>query len=64
MDIYATVDAKDIEKIERLLVPINNKLDALPSKTDIESSMKKIARMEERVERIQGEVNDLVQYVR
>ena len=33
------MDTKEIEKnIERLLVPINNKLDALPSKTDIEIS--------------------------
>ena len=63
------MDTKQIEKtIERLLVPINSKLEALPTKTDIDSSMKifseKIARVEERVERAHGEINDLAQYVR
>ena len=63
------MDTNQIEKIiERLLVPINSKLDALPTKTDIESSMKifreKIARVDEKVERVRGEINDLAQYVR
>ena len=48
------MDIKEIEKIiERLLVPIDNKLDALPSKTDIDSPMQilreKIARVEEKI---------------
>ena len=63
------MDTNQIEKIiERLLVPINSKLDALPTKTDIESSMKifreKIARVDEKVERVRGEINDLAQYVK
>ena len=63
------MDTKHIEKIiERLLAPINSKLDALPTKSDIESSMQifreKVARVEEKVERVHGEVNDLAQYIR
>ena len=60
------MDAKQIEMIiERLLVPISAKLDALPTKRDIESSsqifQEKVARVEERIERVQGEVNDFAQ---
>ena len=63
------MNTKQIEMIiERLLMPINAKLDALPTKKDIESSMQtfqeKVARVEERIERVHGEVNDLVQYIR
>ena len=57
------MDIKEIEKIiERLLVPIDNKLDALPSKTDIESSMQilreKIAKVDEKTESVHGQVSD------
>ena len=63
------MDIKEIDKsLERLFVPINNKLDALTSKTEVENSMQicgqKIAHVEERVERVHGELNDLAQYVR
>ena len=63
------MDTKHKEEIiERLLAPINSKLDALPTKSDIESSMQifreKVARVEEKVERVHGEVNDLAQYIR
>ena len=59
-----------LAQLKNSLVPISNKLDTLPSKTDIDSSIKivrgKIARLEERVERIHAEVNDSdsAQYVR
>ena len=63
------MNTKQIEMIiERLLMPINAKLDALPTKKDIESSMQifqeKVARVEERTERVHGEVDDLAQYKR
>ena len=63
------IDTKRIEMIiERLLMPINAKLDTLPTKKDIESSMQifqqKFERVEERIERVHGEANDLVQYIR
>eukprot|EP00795_Rhopilema_esculentum_P014940 gene14940-6085_t len=50
------MDTKHIEKIiERLLAPIHSKLDALPTKSDIESSMQifreKVVLVEEKVER-------------
>ena len=66
--IYA-MDTKQIEIIiERLLVPINANLDALPTKRNIESSLQifqeKVARVEERIERVHGKVNDLAQYMR
>ena len=49
-------------------MPINAKLDAIPTKRDIESSkqifQEKVAHVEERIERVHGEVNNLAQYIR
>ena len=58
-----------IEKIFTwLLAPINCKLDALPTKEDIENSLQasreELACVEEKVEQFHGEVNDLAQYIR
>ena len=63
------IDTKQREIIiDRLLIPISAKLVALPTKRDIESSIQvfqeKVALVQERIERVQGNFNDMSQYIR